>query len=42
MKAVSRPSRTRFTIHPDSAHSFLLQHHSRFAADVNVVLAEAR
>jgi pimeloyl-ACP methyl ester carboxylesterase len=30
----------RLTIYPDSAHGFLFQHHSRFAADVNVFLAE--
>lgn len=29
------------TIYPDSAHGFLFQHHSRFAADVNAFLAEA-
>jgi hypothetical protein len=27
-------STTRLTIHPDSAHGFLLQHHDRFADDV--------
>jgi pimeloyl-ACP methyl ester carboxylesterase len=32
----------RLTIYPDSAHGFLFQHHSRFAADVNAfLLAEA-
>jgi pimeloyl-ACP methyl ester carboxylesterase len=31
----------RLTIYPDSAHGFLFQHHSRFAADVNAFLAEA-
>jgi pimeloyl-ACP methyl ester carboxylesterase len=30
----------RVTIYPDSAHGFLFQHHSRFAADVNAFLAE--
>ena len=30
----------RLTIYPDSAHGFLFQHHSRFAADVNAFLAE--
>jgi hypothetical protein len=29
------------TIYPDSAHGFLFQHHSQFAADVNAFLAEA-
>lgn len=29
----------RITIYPDSAHGFLLQHHSRFAADVHAFLA---
>jgi pimeloyl-ACP methyl ester carboxylesterase len=29
------------TIYPDSAHGFLFQHHSRFAADVNAFLTEA-
>jgi pimeloyl-ACP methyl ester carboxylesterase len=29
------------TIYPDSAHGFLFQHHSQFAADVNNFLAEA-
>ena len=28
-------------IYPDSAHGFLFQHHSEFAADVNAFLAEA-
>jgi pimeloyl-ACP methyl ester carboxylesterase len=32
---------TRLTIYPDSAHGFLFQHHSRFAADVNAFLTEA-
>jgi pimeloyl-ACP methyl ester carboxylesterase len=31
----------RLTIYPDSAHGFLFQHHSRFAADVNAFLAES-
>jgi pimeloyl-ACP methyl ester carboxylesterase len=31
----------RLTIYPDSAHGFLFQHHSRFAADVHAFLAEA-
>jgi pimeloyl-ACP methyl ester carboxylesterase len=31
----------RLTIYPDSAHGFLFQHHSRFAADVNTFLTEA-
>jgi pimeloyl-ACP methyl ester carboxylesterase len=31
----------RVTIYPDSAHGFLFQHHSEFAADVNSFLAEA-
>ena len=30
----------RLTIYPDSAHGFLFQHHSQFAADVNAFLAE--
>jgi pimeloyl-ACP methyl ester carboxylesterase len=30
----------RLTIYPDSAHGFLFQHHSRFAADVNAFLVE--
>jgi len=30
----------RITIYPDSAHGFLFQHHSQFAADVNSFLAE--
>ena len=30
----------RLTIYPDSAHGFLFQHHSEFAADVNAFLAE--
>jgi len=33
---------TRLTIYPDSAHGFLFQHHSRFAADVDSFLAAAR
>jgi pimeloyl-ACP methyl ester carboxylesterase len=32
----------RITIYPDSAHGFLFQHHSRFATDVLVFLAEGR
>jgi pimeloyl-ACP methyl ester carboxylesterase len=32
--------KARLTIYPDSAHGFLFQHHSRFAADVNAFLAE--
>jgi pimeloyl-ACP methyl ester carboxylesterase len=31
----------RLTIYPDSAHGFLFQHHTRFAADVESFLAEA-
>jgi pimeloyl-ACP methyl ester carboxylesterase len=31
----------RIKIYPDSAHGFLFQHHSEFAADVNAFLAEA-
>jgi pimeloyl-ACP methyl ester carboxylesterase len=31
----------RVTIYPDSAHGFLFQHHSQFAADVNTFLNEA-
>ncbi len=31
----------RITIYPDSAHGFLFQHHSRFAADVHAFLEEA-
>jgi pimeloyl-ACP methyl ester carboxylesterase len=31
----------RVKIYPDSAHGFLFQHHSQFAADVNAFLAEA-
>jgi pimeloyl-ACP methyl ester carboxylesterase len=31
----------RVRIYPDSAHGFLFQHHSEFAADVNAFLAEA-
>jgi pimeloyl-ACP methyl ester carboxylesterase len=31
----------RVTIYPDSAHGFLFQHHSQFAADVHAFLAEA-
>ena len=30
----------RLTIYPDSAHGFLFQHHSQFAADVNAFLDE--
>jgi pimeloyl-ACP methyl ester carboxylesterase len=30
----------RVTIYPDSAHGFLFQHHSRFAADVNSFLSD--
>jgi pimeloyl-ACP methyl ester carboxylesterase len=30
----------RITIYPDSAHGFLFQHHSRFAADVSSFLSE--
>ena len=30
----------RLTIYPDSAHGFLFQHHSQFAADVNAFLEE--
>jgi pimeloyl-ACP methyl ester carboxylesterase len=30
----------RITIYPDSAHGFLFQHHSRFAADVHLFLEE--
>jgi pimeloyl-ACP methyl ester carboxylesterase len=30
----------RLTIYPDSAHGFLFQHHTQFAADVNAFLAE--
>jgi pimeloyl-ACP methyl ester carboxylesterase len=30
----------RVTIYPDSAHGFLFQHHSRFAADVHGFLEE--
>jgi pimeloyl-ACP methyl ester carboxylesterase len=30
----------RITIYPDSAHGFLFQHHSRFAADVDAFLDE--
>ena len=30
----------RLTIYPDSAHGFLFQHHSQFAADVNTFLEE--
>jgi pimeloyl-ACP methyl ester carboxylesterase len=29
----------RLKIYPDSAHGFLFQHHSRFAADVDDFLA---
>jgi pimeloyl-ACP methyl ester carboxylesterase len=31
----------RLTIYPDSAHGFLFQHHSQFAADVEAFLADA-
>jgi pimeloyl-ACP methyl ester carboxylesterase len=31
----------RVTIYPDSAHGFLFQHHTRFAADVHTFLDEA-
>jgi pimeloyl-ACP methyl ester carboxylesterase len=31
----------RLTIYPDSAHGFLFQHHSQFAADVHAFLGEA-
>ena len=31
----------RLTIYPDSAHGFLFQHHTRFAADVHAFLDEA-
>jgi len=31
----------RLKIYPDSAHGFLFQHHSRFAADVDGFLAAA-
>jgi pimeloyl-ACP methyl ester carboxylesterase len=31
----------RLTIYPDSAHGFLFQHHTRFAADVHAFLEEA-
>ena len=31
----------RFMIHPDSGHGFLVQQHSRFAADVHSFLEEA-
>jgi len=31
----------RLTIYPDSAHGFLFQHHSRFAADVHAFLEES-
>jgi pimeloyl-ACP methyl ester carboxylesterase len=31
----------RITIYPDSAHGFLFQHHSQFAADVQAFLREA-
>jgi pimeloyl-ACP methyl ester carboxylesterase len=34
-------SDARLKIYPDSAHGFLFQHHSEFAADVNAFLAEA-
>ncbi len=30
----------RITIYPDSAHGFLFQHHTEFAADVNAFLEE--
>jgi pimeloyl-ACP methyl ester carboxylesterase len=32
----------RLIIYPDSAHGFLFQHHSQFAADVNAFLDETR
>ena len=32
----------RLKIYPDSAHGFLFQHHSQFAADVHAFLGEAR
>ena len=32
----------RLKIYPDSAHGFLFQHHSRFAADVHAFLERAR
>ena len=31
----------RLRIYPDSAHGFLFQHHSEFAADVQAFLEEA-
>jgi pimeloyl-ACP methyl ester carboxylesterase len=31
----------RVTLFPDSAHGFLFQHHSQFAADVHAFLEEA-
>jgi pimeloyl-ACP methyl ester carboxylesterase len=31
----------RVTIYPDSAHGFLFQHHSRFAADVHIFLQQS-
>jgi hypothetical protein len=31
----------RITIHPDSAHGFLFQHHSQFGADVHAFPHEA-
>ena len=31
----------RLTIYSDSAHGFLFQHHSQFAADVDAFLEEA-
>jgi hypothetical protein len=34
-------SDARVKIYPDSAHGFLFQHHSEFAADVTTFLAEA-
>jgi pimeloyl-ACP methyl ester carboxylesterase len=33
---------SRVKIYPDSAHGFLFQHHTEFAADVKAFLAEAR
>jgi pimeloyl-ACP methyl ester carboxylesterase len=32
----------RLTIYPDSAHGFLFQHHSHFAADVHAFLDALR
>jgi hypothetical protein len=34
------PRDARVTIYPDSAHGFLFQHHSRFAADVHAFFRE--